>query len=149
MSKKPSAATAAKTEIISLEKMRFEFTSIPGVKDPNVINACVRQVNMPGGERGKSNTMIYDSVTVLMVETVDLNFVKFASWLQTASGDLAYAKLFVQNKAGKDVMCAEIEGMEIVQVGGVTLGAGATIGTFDEMEYQVTFRVGRVKYTVL
>lgn len=149
MSKKTGAATAAKIETIPLDKVRFEFTSIPGVKDVSVINECVRQVNLPGGERGKSNTMIYDSITMTLVETTNLNFVKFATWLQTASGDLAYAKLFIQNKAGKDVMCAEVEGMEITQIGGVNLGEVAYIGTSDHVEYQVTFRVGRVKYTVL
>jgi hypothetical protein len=86
---------------------------------------------------------------VTFVETTNLNFVKFASWLQTASGDLAFAKLFIQNRAGKDVLSVDIEGMEITQIGGVNLGEVAYIGTSDHVEYQVTFRVGRVKYTVL
>jgi hypothetical protein len=127
----------------------LEFTSIPGVKELAGISQSVRQVNLPGGERGKSNTMICDSMTVTFVETTDLNFVKFVSWLQTSSGDLATAKLYIQNQSEKDVLCVSMEGMEITQVCSVSLGNSALIGTTGNMEFDVVFRVGRTNYTVL
>lgn len=150
MSKKTAAATASKN--LFQDKFRLEFVSIPGANDVSMLGGLVVQTVLPGGEHGKSNSILYENLFVKMKETTDLHVTKFLTWLQNKSGELAKAKLYLTDQNGKDVLCAELEGLEILSVSGMglTLEGGFGIGTTsDALHYDVVFKVGRVNYKVL
>jgi hypothetical protein len=126
-----------------------QTTSIPGLQDASKIGPLVKQTVIPGGGRGKSNTIAYEDLFVKIQETADLTIVKFLSWLQKSSGDLATATIIVQDANNKDVLKVELEGLEITNVSSLSLSMSDYIGSDGALDYDVTFRVGRVKYVVL
>jgi hypothetical protein len=49
-----------------------QTTSIPGLQDASKIGPLVKQTVIPGGGRGKSNTIAYEDLFVKIQETADL-----------------------------------------------------------------------------